>query len=57
MTMKKILCACLAAIMMLSCAAFAEADLQAQLDAANAKIEELQALVDEAVKNIKSIKE
>ena len=46
MTMKKILCACLAAIMMLSCAAFAEADLQAQLDAANTKIEELQALVD-----------
>ena len=44
--MKKILCAVLAVVMMLGCAAFAENDLQAQLDAANAKIEELQALVD-----------
>ena len=46
MTMKKILSALLAMILMLGCAAFAEEDLQAQLDAANAKIEELQALVD-----------
>jgi len=46
MTMKKILCACMAVIMLLGCAAFAEEDLQAQLDAANAKIAELQALVD-----------
>ena len=44
--MKKLLCACLALIMMMSCAAFAQEDLQAQLYAANATIEELQALVD-----------
>lgn len=45
MNIRKILCLCLA--MLLCCAgAFAEADLQAQLDAANAKIAELQAQVD-----------
>lgn len=47
MTMKKILCICMALVMALGCmAAFAEEDLQAQLDAANAKIAELQAQVD-----------
>lgn len=46
MTMKRILCLCLTIVMALGCVAFAEEDLQAQLDAANAKIEELQALVD-----------
>jgi len=46
MTMKKILCLCMALILSLGCAALAEEDLQAQLDAANAKIDELQALVD-----------
>ena len=44
--MKKILCLALALAMALGCAAFAEEDLQAQLDAANAKIAELQAQVD-----------
>ena len=45
MTIRKLLCLCLA--LMLCCAgAFAEGDLQAQLDAANAKIAELQAQVD-----------
>lgn len=48
MTMKKILCALIAMAVVLSCfvCALAEQDLQAELDAANAKIEELQALVD-----------
>ena len=44
--MKKILCLVMALVMALGCAAFAEEDLQAQLDQANAKIAELQALVD-----------
>ena len=45
--MKKILCICIALILSLGCmCALAEEDLQAQLDAANAKIDELQALVD-----------
>ena len=45
MTIRKLICLCLA--LMLCCAgAFAEGDLQAQLDAANAKIAELQAQVD-----------
>lgn len=45
--MKKFLCMLMALVMALGCtAAFAEADLQAQLDAANAKIAELQAKVD-----------
>ena len=45
--MKKILCICLALVLALGCAcALAEEDLQAQLDAANAKIAELQAQVD-----------
>lgn len=47
MTMKKLICLVLALVMALGCtAALAEEELQAQLDAANAKIEELQALVD-----------
>ena len=47
MTMKKVICLVLALVMALGCtAAMAEEELQAQLDAANAKIEELQALVD-----------
>ena len=47
MTMKKFLCMLMALVMALGCtAAFAEEDLQAQLDAANAKIAELQAQVD-----------
>lgn len=47
MTMKKILCLCMALVLALGCtAALAEEDLQAQLDAANAKIAELQAQVD-----------
>lgn len=46
MTMKKILCLTLALILALGCTALAEEDLQAQLDAANAKIAELQAQVD-----------
>lgn len=45
--MKKILCICIALILSLGCMyALAEEDLQAQLDAANAKIAELQAKVD-----------
>lgn len=45
--MKKLICLCLALAMALMCVgALAEGDLQAQLDAANAKIEELQAQVD-----------
>lgn len=45
--MKKILCICMA-LLLAACSfgALAEADLQAQLDAANQKIEELQAQVD-----------
>ena len=47
MTIRKIMCICMALILALGCAgALAEEDLQAQLDAANAKIEELQAQVD-----------
>ena len=47
MTIRKILCICMALVLALGCAgALAEDDLQAQLDAANAKIEELQAQVD-----------
>ena len=47
MTIRKIICICMALVLALGCAAaLAEDDLQAQLDAANAKIEELQALVD-----------
>lgn len=46
-TMKKILCVCVALILALGCmCAAAEEDLQAELDAANAKIAELQAQVD-----------
>lgn len=45
--MKKILCICIALVLSLGCMiALAEEDLQAQLDAANAKIAELQAQVD-----------
>ena len=45
--MKKILCICIALILTPGCmCALAEEDLQAQLDAANAKIAELQAQVD-----------
>lgn len=45
--MKKILCICIALVLSLGCmCAMAEEDLQAQLDAANAKIAELQAQVD-----------
>jgi len=46
MTMKKLLCSGLAVSMLLGSGAFATEDLQTQLDAANAKIEELQAQVD-----------
>lgn len=47
MTMKRILCMLMALAMAIGCtAAFAEEDLQKQLDAANAKIEALQAQVD-----------
>lgn len=47
MTIKKILCLCTALVLALGCISVsAEEDLQAQLDSANAKIEELQALVD-----------
>ena len=45
--MKKLMCICLALAMALACVgALAEGDLQAQLDAANAKIAELQSQVD-----------
>ena len=45
--MKKLMCAVLALVLALACAcATAEGDLQAQLDAANAKIAELEALVE-----------
>ena len=45
--MKKFLCICMALILALGCVyALAEEDLQAQLDAANAQIAELQAKVD-----------
>ena len=47
MTIRKIMCICMALVLALGCAcALAEEDLQAQLDAANAKIEELQKQVD-----------
>ena len=48
MTIRKILCICLTLVLALGCvcALAEEEDLQAQLDAANAKIEELQAQVD-----------
>ena len=47
MTMKKLLCGALALILTLTCAcAFAEGDLQAQLDAANARIAELETLIE-----------
>ena len=47
MTIRRIICICMALVLALGCAAaLAEDDLQAQLDAANAKIEELQAQVD-----------
>ena len=47
MTIRRIMCICMALILALGCAcALAEEDLQAQLDAANAKIEELQKQVD-----------
>ena len=46
MTMKKLLCSGLAVSMLLGSGAFATEDLQSQLAAANAKIEELQAQVD-----------
>lgn len=45
MVIRKILCLCLA-LMLCFAGAFAESDLQAQLDEANAKIAELQLLVD-----------
>ena len=45
--MKKLICICMALVLALgSFCALAEEDLQAQLDAANAKIAELQAQVD-----------
>lgn len=45
--MKKMLCICIALVLSVSCmCALAETDLQAQLDAANQKIAELQAQVD-----------
>ena len=47
MTIRKIMCICMALVLALGCVgALAEDDLQAQLDEANAKIEELQAQVD-----------
>lgn len=47
MTMKKLLCAVLALVLTALCfGALAEEDLQAQLDAANAKIAELEALIE-----------
>lgn len=46
MTIKKLLCIVFALVMALGCVAFAEEDIQAQLDAANAKIAELEALVE-----------
>ena len=46
MMIRKILCLVLALAMALGCTALAEEDLQAQLDAANEQIAQLQALVD-----------
>lgn len=46
MTIKKLLCIVCALVMALGCVAFAEEDLQAQLDAANARIAELEAQVE-----------
>ncbi|MBQ3575443.1 MAG: hypothetical protein IJA26_07215 [Clostridia bacterium] len=46
MTIKKLLCIVFALVMALGCVAFAEEDLQAQLDAANARIAELEAQVE-----------
>ena len=46
MMIQKILCLVMALALALGCTALAEEDLQAQLDAANAQIAELQALVD-----------
>lgn len=46
MTIKKLLCIVCALVMALGCVAFAEEDLQAQLDAANMKIAELEAQVE-----------
>ena len=48
MTIKKLLCIVCALVVALGCVAFAEEDLQAQLDAANARVAELEALVDYA---------
>ena len=46
MTIKKLLCIVCALVMALGCVAFAEEDLQAQLDAANLRIAELEAQVE-----------
>ena len=46
MTVKKLMCIVFALAMALGCVAFAEEDLQAQLDAANARIAELEAQVE-----------
>lgn len=46
MSMKKLLCIVFALILALSCVAFAEDDLQAELDAANLRIAELEKLVE-----------
>ena len=47
MTIRRILCICMALVLALGCAcALAEEDLQAQLDAANARIAELEEQVD-----------
>jgi len=46
MTIKKLMCIVFALVMALGCVAFAEEDLQAQLDAANARIAELEAQVE-----------
>ena len=46
MNVKKLLCVALAMLLALSAAALAEDDLQAQLDAANARIQELEAQVE-----------
>lgn len=46
MTMKKLLCIVCALILALGCVAFAEDDLQAELDAANLRIAELEELVE-----------
>ena len=46
MTIKKLMCIVFALVMALGCVAFAEEDLQAQLEAANARIAELEAQVE-----------